>query len=182
MSYSPGGQLMDLVITPMSMWSVGAECATEIAATPVSAAWTTNNRALYTPFYVPTTCKVLKLGILNGATASGNSDVGIYTAGTGGPGTLVIARGGGAETGTDVIQEFDVTDTWLQPGQYYVAVALSSTVGTVYRTQFGTAARARGIGMCMQETAYVLPSTATPVVTTVADIPMWQVSLRTLLG
>ena len=173
---------LDVMIQPFSDWMCGAMLGSQLVGTPTSAAWTSNNRAFYMPLYVPQPVVVVKLWVLNGATASGNIDLGLYTRGAGGPASLLTSSGSTAQSGTSVVQEVDITDQVLSPGTYYVALAHSSTVGTVYRTQIGNAAKAQSTGICMQASALPLPATATPVVTTVSDIPIFGVSLRTLVA
>jgi hypothetical protein len=55
--------------------------------------------------------------VLNGATASGNMDVGIYDY----AGTRLVSSGSTAQSGTSAFQDFDITDTLLGPGIFYLA-------------------------------------------------------------
>lgn len=96
-----------------------------------STAWTTTNMGVYVPFTVNRKATVKKLYHFNGAVASGNLDVGIYGADADGlPAARKVSSGPTAQSGTSAWQEFDVTDTDLAPGLYYLAAVMDGTTGT----------------------------------------------------
>jgi hypothetical protein len=121
-----------------------------------AAAYPETNRAMFVPVSVQAPLTVVKLFTLNGATASGNVDVGIYDAG----GVRLVSSGSTAQAGTSVIQEFNITDTLLLPGLYYLAIAADNTTGT-FEVWSANAAILRSLGILMQLTAFPLPATAT---------------------
>jgi hypothetical protein len=83
--------------------------------------WGTNNLARFVPLTLERPILVKRLFCLNGSSVTGNVDMGIYSY----DGGQIIAKGSTAHTGTSVFQFFDITDTWLSPGKYYLGVACS---------------------------------------------------------
>lgn len=141
------------------------------SAIPVSATWPTNNRAIFVPFAIEAAFNAVKMRVLNGATASGNIDVGIYTW----DGTRLVSGGGVAQSATSALQEFDITDKFLAPGRYYMALALSSTVGTVFRKNT-TLSILNAIGLKQMASAYPLPATVTFASFATAYWPMFDIT------
>lgn len=94
-----------------------------------SAAFPTANKVLYVPIRIPSPIKVLQLYSSNGATASGNIDIGVYSK----DGTKIISSGSTAQSGVNARQLFDVTDTQLGRGLYYMGITMSNTTGTLFR-------------------------------------------------
>jgi hypothetical protein len=164
-----------VAITPFSR-----ESSWIYAAGLASAAYSAANRAFYFPFYVTTPVRVLRGFWANGATVGTDSvDVGVYTSDTNGaPLTRLVSGGGTLSAGASACQFVNLTDTTLgAPGLYFLAIAMNGVTDTLQRSVSipATAARSRAF---MQETAYVLPSTATPVVTSVAYVPLFGISQR----
>jgi hypothetical protein len=127
----------------------------------VSGAWPAANRAIYLPFAVDETVIIDKLGVFNGSTASGNLDLGIYSATTL---AKLVSSGSTAQSGTNTLQALTVTDTTLAPGCYFLACAMNGTTGTALRyamtgsnIQYWECA-----GMRQEASAFALPATATP--------------------
>jgi hypothetical protein len=123
-----------------------------------STAWSAANRAIYVPIEVQVPIVAKQIIWENGGTASGNIDVGIYAE----DGTRIVSLGSTATSGTSVIQAGDITDTPLNPGNYYLAMLVDNTTHTIVlmSSMFGEAVR-----MCGQRTqdvgAATLPATAT---------------------
>lgn len=125
-------------------------------------AWPTANTAIYFPVIVTEDCTITKLFVFNGATVSGNIDVGVYDS----SGTKKISAGSTAQAGTNVLQEFNVADTAITAGLYYVGVALDNTTGTLSKRgipNLGISATEGGqsLGIAEQTSAFPLPATAT---------------------
>lgn len=145
-----------------------------------NAAWQTANFALFYPWRVESPLTIVKGLTINGSTASGNIDIGVYDSEF----NRIVSAGGAAQAGTSTIQEFDITDTDIMPGQYWMAIALSSTSGTMIRTIAGTdeisLAGAPILGMAA---AYPLPSVATPTLTSTSNppIPLFGFTTQTLV-
>lgn len=156
MSYQPppGGPVMPYI----HPFSLGAIPAFHYGiATPASAVWPTANTAIYVPLNLPTGYLVKRLWCLNGGTAAGNIDIGIYDA----AGNRLTSSGAVAQAGTNAIQHFDITDYLLAPGSYYMAMSCSLGTATVWKST-GQSATFVGIAGCLsQASAHPLPATAT---------------------
>ena len=137
----------------------------------------TANRAWYFPFLVEVPCLAKKMFLINGTTAAGNVSIGIYDSEFN-----RIAELTAAQTGTSVIQEFDIVDTILLPGRYWMAVSFSNATATYFRAQPADEVMA-GAGAFAQATAHPLPQTAAPsrTVSTSIDVIAMGVSFDTLI-
>ena len=144
-----------VVISAATPQSIG-EALNSIGSGLSAAAWPTANKAYYIPVSIYSPVTIVKMFVVNGATASGNIDVGIYDAG----GARLVSIGTTAQSGTSAIQEFNITDTTLSPGLYYLACAMDNTTGTV-EVWNPSIAIARSLGIVEQTTAFALPATAT---------------------
>lgn len=133
----------------------------------VSSGVLTANRAYLIPFHLEEPITITKLFCANGATASGNVDVGIYSSDF----TKIISSGSTAQAGTNDLQVFDVTDTTIGPGDFYLAVALDNGTGTVF-TQNLTVAIGRRSGLLQMASAFPLPATITPATISAGTCPL----------
>ena len=149
------------VITPWSLESIGAKLYGMGAGNMTgvgSTAYPSANLAIYIPFTIAKPIVVVKLFSYNGATVSGNIDMGIYTA----DGTRLVSIGSTAQATTSNVQEFDISDTLLNAGLYYLAVAKNDTTGTLFAVASGSAVAALAtMGIAQQASAFPLPATAT---------------------
>lgn len=122
---------------------------------PSNAVWPAANRALFVPFEVWSPMIAKKIAVLNGATVAANVDLGIYNL----SGTRLVSTGSQTRTGASVIQVYDITDTLLSPGVYYMALASNSGTDTFLR--FGLAAlRLQVAGVQQMASAFPLPASA----------------------
>jgi hypothetical protein len=140
--------------------------ASVVGATSTAAAsttWEFANRAVYLPLLLNASLVARRVWWANGATTSGGAtiEVGVYADSGYGPGAKLV--GGSATQGTaSQVQFVDVTDTSLPPGLYWIAITSSSaTSTTIFRASVSTICNVR----FQEESAYPLPSTATPVET-----------------
>lgn len=118
------------------------------------AVWPTANMAFYIPVIVEAPCTAYMMAIMV-TTQAGNVDVGIYNE----TGTRLVSAGSTA-TAAAGIQTFDITDTPLGPGIYYLAMACSSTSAAFFRASPNGNIH-RTCGLASQTSALALPSTAT---------------------
>lgn len=132
-----------------------------------SAVWPAANRAIYIPFELDRAMLVTQMYCQNGATTAGNVDVGIYA----GDGTRRVSSGSTAQSGTNAVQTFDITDTWLGPGVYYMALASDSGSATFFRLAHGAPNDWLVWGGLQQAAAFPLPATATFAVNTTIYLP-----------
>lgn len=142
-----------------------------------SAVWPSANRAIFVPFTVDEDYTVVKMGLANGAAVSGNVDLGIYDSSF----TRLVSTGSTAQSGTTQMQSFDVTDTDLSPGWYYMALAVSNTTAQVFcLNPSAFEAFMGGVGCFQQAAALPLPSTATPAAVSSNYLPWFGMTARTL--
>lgn len=163
-------------IGTMSIQSQGMPVVASNSGTPASAAWPAANLALYLPFVLPEPATVTALWLLNGATASGNIDIGVFDAAF----AKLVSSGATAQSGTNAMQFFDVTDTLLPRGIVYLGVSLSSGTGTAFRYNTGVPGLHSATGMVQQATAHPLPSTATPATLGQAFLPIAGMMFRSV--
>lgn len=135
---------MPVMIGTYSALSIGTELAALGAAAPASAV-ITSGIPHFVPVTIPAPATVMKLWCVNGATVNGNVDMGIYDE----AGNLLVAKGTTAQSGTNTVQEFNITDTQLQPGRYYLALATDSATATFMQTSvtLGSAAFLKALGV-----------------------------------
>src|SRR6202162_5774411 len=96
------------VINPLSPCSIGTELAALGGAAPVSTAWGTANLSIAVPFIAAKPLDVSRLLVYNGATVSGNIDIGIYSDSTT-AGNLIISAGSTVQAGVNAIQQINLT-------------------------------------------------------------------------
>jgi len=143
-------------MTTQSMFSVGGAVLANGGACS-SAAWPTTNRAYFFPFVLTTTRTYVLAIWANGATVSGNVDLGIYDT----DGTRKTSTGSQAQSGTSVNQKFTLASALtLAPGRYFMAMSVDNTTATVIRATC-SAPSGRVCGSQMMDSAFVLPATAT---------------------
>ena len=147
------------------------------AVMTTSTAWGTANRAIYIPFAVEATVTAYQMAVENGATLGGNVDVGIYDE----LGTRLVSNGSVAQAGTSTIQTFDIANTVLTPGTYFMAMATNSTTATYIGSVALLAELWRTCGVQMQDTAFALPATATFANPAQTALPALAVSIKSVI-
>lgn len=164
-----------LIVHPFMQNSIGFNQA--IVPYPTgTTAWPSANAAIYIPFVIGASTTIVKFFWLNGATVSGNIDVGIYDS----QGNRLVSSGSTVQTTINVIQSVDTTDLTLQPGLYYMAMAMDNTSGVI-RASAGTAILNRASGIYSQASAFPLPSSATFAGTTLNIVPALFLTARVLV-
>lgn len=154
------------VISTFSLNSLGLDIGQSIQNF-TSAAYPSANRAIYIPFHIDEPLLASLLFCANGATASGNVDMGIYSASF----VRLVSIGSTAQAGTNAIQTFDITDTLLAAGDYYFGIAVDNTTATLIQANPGVP-MAQSSGLLMQASAFPLPATATPVTVSSGYTPL----------
>lgn len=149
------------VLCTLSLLAFGNPQGT--AGPPASATWPAANKAYFYPFTLPVRVQVSKFFFFNGGTISGNIDIGIYDS----QGNKLVSTGAVAQAGANAIQAIDCTDTYIGPGEYYLAASCSSGTATGRQLVITGATDELGgmqTGLTYQLTAaHPLPATATPV-------------------
>jgi hypothetical protein len=152
------------VITPWSLESMGAGGFTK-TTTPVASGVYTQNAAYFYPFRLEVPAVAVKMFLQNGATQNGNVDLGIYDAAF----NYKISIGSTAQGVANSFQEFDITDTLLAPGIWWMAFAGNSATGTTFRMANDDSVGPALAPHLFQTSAFALPtSTVTPVKSTEA--------------
>jgi hypothetical protein len=144
--------------------------------TPSSAVWPTAATAFFYPVYLSQPRTYTKAWWLNGATAAGNVDVGIYTI-SGTTATRVVASTAAAQAGVSAMQVAGTfTTTTIGPGLYYLAMACSLATATVWRSPMQVAFFSRAAGAYQAATAHPLPASITVVAFTNIILPIFGFS------
>jgi hypothetical protein len=100
-----------------------------VIGTPGAAAWPAANRAIYAPIIIESEVLVTQLFIYVGA-AAGTADIGIYDVMK----RKLVSSGATNTAGSSALQLFNVTDTTLTPGNYYLGMDCSTvTTLTLFR-------------------------------------------------
>lgn len=161
------------VLTPWSVEGIaglrGYGTTPSLTAGLSSQTWPVANTALIYGFSLHSHEIARKLLRLNGTTPSGNVDIGIYD----GECRLIVSTGLTAVSGASAIQVFDIDDTHLGPGRYWLAATATSTAASIY----GATISDENLGSAMVYEAALgtgnpLPSTIVPVLAT-GTAPMW---------
>ena len=148
--------------TPVDSWLIPNSTA---AATGV---WPSANLAIYVPIRVPSRIVVAKLWFASFSTGTGNVDMAVYDA----AGAAVISATNAAKGAATAEQVFDVTDTAIGPGLYYIGLSSDSATDTFLYMNWAAPLPAAW-GVRTEASAYPLPATATWVVSqTLATVPV----------
>lgn len=171
-----------VTITPFSLESAGANFGSYSNNNmglmySTSTAWSTANLAVFIPFAVSRRVTIQQVFCLNGATVSGNIDIGIYTLN----GTKIVSAGSTAQTGTAAIQALSITPTQLSAGAYYMAMSMDNTTGTIYKNVIYNTLGNRAAGMAQMASAFPLPASATFSAATTGNIPVFALTTRSVI-
>jgi hypothetical protein len=148
-------------------------------APPGAGTYEAADRGIYYPLYVPTTCVARRMWWVNGGTATGNIEAGIYLDAGYKPGVKLVTTGTIGQSGTSAVQFADITDTTLSPGLHWLYISGSSTSSTLLRcnteawdeiVRFQQASIGPGSA----------PSTATPVESTSTQVYLFGFSTTTI--
>lgn len=167
--------LEPIIISPESPEAIGTLIRLlGVAGNYASATWPTANLAIYYPFVLRSAILVTQLWTSNGAASSQTRDVGIFSF----DGTKLISSGSTAGSGTTALQLYNVTDTMIGPGIFYMGMSSSGTTNAFTRMTPSTATRANAFGMYQQVTAFPLPANATFATVTNAYVPLFGLVAR----
>ena len=185
LSLTPGGQAW----TPWGL-STGYNFSEEMFlasnTTPGSVAWPVANQAMYFPFYVQAPGYYQNLWWVNGATATGNVEMGVYDE----VGNLLSQTGTVAATGTSAPQLVAMPapsqgqpGVLITPGRYFIALWASSASQTFIAWTTAAAStnvnRLLGIGQQVSLTLG-LPTLATFASSANSYIPLIGLNYTTL--
>ena len=170
---APSQDQNSVVITPASPESLGSFTAFPIGVNDfASATWTSANLALYIPFLVYAPITIVAAAWYNGATVTGNCDIGVFDDQQNAIGTL----GSTAQSGATGWQPNAVS--WkLNPGTYYMGFSMSSATATVWTSGVSGVQNGRVAGILSQASAVPLPTTAATFATLAATISVPLIAL-----
>lgn len=171
-----GTMTMPVMVSTRSAQSIGSELAI-IGSAFAEATFPASNRAIAIPFTNTESITVVKMWALNGGVVSGNIDIGIYDEDF----AKVVTIGSTAQAGVSIIQEFNIADTVLAAGRYYMVVAMDNTTGELARYSTGVENQ-KSLGLFQMASAFALPTTLTPADVASAYVPVIGFSLRTLVA
>jgi hypothetical protein len=176
MDWPVRGALSDfrMIVSPYSILSVGGQAGGSFNVG--SAAWVAANTAIFIPFRLSSAMLMKLLFVYNGSSVSGNIDVGIYAK----DGTKLVSSGSTAQAGTSAFQTFDIADTLIGPGVFYLAAVMDNGTGHTTRLTPGVAI-GRLLGAAQMATAFPLPATATLAALTASYWPLVGGTTRTFV-
>lgn len=154
-------------IHTLSIESIG-EAQTANPGTVASVVWPAANTAILVPFHLEVPILVTLLLAVNGSAVSGNVDLGIYSAAF----KRIVSIGSTVQASTNDVQSFNIADTMIGPGDFYLAAALDNATGTMIRTLLGSALSVRRTGVVRMASAFPLPATITPAAMIANFIPI----------
>ena len=169
------------IITSCGEWGIGDFLQAQNLATQSgggAVAWPSGSLAIYCPIVIPAPIIAVMLAVGNGAVGN-NIDVGIYDQ----AGTLIVSSGSTAMSGTSATQTFDISDTVIGPGLFYLAAAIDGTTGGILRANPGAAGAAllQAAGVAQQASAFPLPANAVFASMAQAYLPIILLSIQTVV-
>jgi len=173
---SPAGPPDLFMIAAHGRASMGEVAIAIGGSTCSSTAWPSASRAVFIPFTISERHTYLRACLANGATLSGNFDIGVYSM----AGTRLFSTGTTAQAGSASLMRV-VTINWtLDPGNYYLALVVDNTTATVIATP-PSASNLRSNGCKQMAAAFVLPSTATFAAYASGFLPVFGICEKTWL-
>jgi hypothetical protein len=161
----PGEWIQPLMISSLGRYSNFGLSYTALSAptAPTSGVMqSVNGQTCLIGFTLPGPYTIRAFWVYNGATVSGNIDLGIYVTN---PGQTTLSRilstGATAQSGGSTVQTVTCTATRLDRGTYYMALTASAAAAT-FTSIAPTFALAGGMGCHIATTAGSLPTTITP--------------------
>jgi hypothetical protein len=171
------------VISTVSQYCVGIEHRVSSSSVLASATWPAARRVIYVPMHIPWPIVVRQLFWVNGTAVSGTVDCGIYTSVAGLPVTQ-LTHGTATQTGTSALQASDITDYYLAPGSYFLALMIDNATATTARMTGGlgtTTWKAMGLTNETPGAGSALPGTATPVTLASNVMPLFGLTTVALI-
>ena len=164
MSDAPNHSIPPLFIHPWTRYMLAHDLS---PGSCTSGVWPAANRALYLPFYIPCKMPIRRVWWHNGGTANGNVDFGIFSKN----GSKIFSTGSVAQAGINAPQYVTV-DQWLDTDTYFMALALSSGTGTIFRSTGVSLTDCRLVGMLQEAAALPLPNAMTPAALAAVFVPL----------
>lgn len=167
-------------ITPYSLESLGASISSLGAQGlwgVATAVWPVANQAIFCPFMLTKTVTAVMMFTINGLPINGNIDIGLYDE----LGNRIVSIGGVAQAGGNTIQTFDIADTLVGPGVYYMALVLDNNAGHINRRALFANTSPAILGMAEMANAYPLPAVAVMATVTGNSVPAFGLQTRVVI-
>lgn len=157
-------------ISPYSAESIAATIG---AVLPASATWQAAQTALYVPFRIGQGITIKGFYWMNGATISGNVDVGVMDWAL----TKITSSGAIAAAGANTIQTSALgTAVTIPSGVYYLAIMCTSATATIFCGTALTVEGLRHLGVAKQvSVGATLPATGTFTAPDGANCPLFGI-------
>ena len=171
----------DILISPWSTCALGPSLVTMGIGGPGSGTIVAANMALFYPFRNPWPITVTKVWVANGAGVSGNWDVAVYDESW----ARLVSAGTTGQSGANVLQAVDVTDTVIGRGRYYLSIVGSTLTTATYVRSAPAAGILQSLGCLQQDISgigFPLPATATPAKITTACLPLFGIQCGRAVG
>jgi hypothetical protein len=117
--------------------------------------WPVANLALFVPFTLSEMVTIKRLLVLKGGAGGGSVDVGLYAT----DGTRLVSSGSTSLSASAGTQFFDIDDTQLNAGRYYLAAVAAAT--SAYICFSIITGSGSFVGLREMAAAFPLPATAT---------------------
>lgn len=107
----------------------GKECfgpTERLVAIAQSAIYGTAQKCTFVPMTLPVACVAQQMVVVNGVTINGNVDVGIYDKDM----NSLVTKGSTVQAGATAVQLFNIADTPLNPGRYFLGFWSDSATNT----------------------------------------------------
>lgn len=146
-----------------------------IAFGNTTATWPAANTAFFIPFTLEIPGIPQLMAWENQATVSGNADVGIYDL----QGKRLVSTGSKAQSGINTLETQTLAEITLNPGYYFMAMALDNLLGIVRNAPALLPALA--VGVQKMVSAFPLPETATLASITTGFVPLLSVGFNPVM-
>lgn len=167
------------ILTPFHSDMLGLPFASDVGVmsglwSASSAIWPVANKGYFYPFHLDDWATAYQLLFWVGATSSGNIDMAIYDSQK----NRIVSSGSTAMSATvNTVQELDITDTVLPPGDYILGVGCDNNTGTCFRETLSSDEFGLTAAMHYEQTGLTgptLPDPCVPVACT-DTTPGWRV-------
>jgi hypothetical protein len=167
------------VVSPYSPDALGNSLSYEGAIVGFAAAsWPASAVCIGYPFSLPNPETARQMWVYNAATSIGTVDLGIYDA----AGNLLVSKGTTAQSGTNDLQLFDITDTELAPDvTYYAMMTMRGVSGIINRMALNTLGSYRAQGFIQANPTFPLPNPITFVAPSWNYVPIFGIQLKTVI-
>lgn len=173
----PNPAVLPQLLTSYQRYGIGsgARAVTSGTTNVASQAWGTANLCLFVPFRIPFRYPVRKMFWYNFATVAGNVEAAICSDEY----VKLWTTGAVAQAGASQIQYAALTsDALLEPGEYRLMMASSSTTATFGTAGGSTAANCRMLGVTQFAAASLPVGAITPAATTINRLPFLGLTWR----